>query len=461
MLITILYAIGCFSFVYYLSLTLWYTLLLVAAYPEVLEKFKQSRYSNAKQLINENSLVPITIVTPVYNEEKDLLNMVYSVLNSEYKNVQLILINDGSTDNTMELLKQEFLLYEIPNTIHQIIKTEPIRHCYKSERFANILVLDKGHSPWNTSADSYNAGLNACQTPLMLTVDADTILEPESLTQILFTMLATPNCVVVGGTVYVLNENRVENGKMITSQLPKQYFPGLQAVEYARSFLYARAGLNSLGGSLCYPGAYTLFETEVLRAVGGYDTPNFGGDAEITTKIHRYMRENNLPHALKHSSNSFCWTDVPDNYKSYWKQRTAWQRGMCRQTMLHKTMLLNPKYGIVGLLTFPAYVIYDLLGSVIEFISLITFLICLFLGLFEFNIFLWFIALAWGFTTFISIAVLFLNQISFNKYKRKGDFLRIIAYSTAEMFGLHQYRALCCTAGTIQYAINRLRGKPL
>ncbi len=434
---------------------------MFVAYPEVLNKFNQVHYGNANRLINENCMVPITIVTPVFNEEEGVMDMIYSVLNSDYKNVKLILVNDGSTDNTMEIFKRELLLYEIPNVIRQTIKTEFIRNCYKSQRFDNVMVIDKEHSPYNCAADALNAGLNACTTPIMVNLDADTILEPEALTRILFTILSKPHCVVVSGSVYVSNDNIIEKGKMVTTQFPSHYIGGVQGVEYLRSFLYGRAGLNVLGGALCYPGAYTLFETQVLREVNGYDAANFSYDAEITTKIHHYMRKNNYPYNLNHSPNSFCWTDTPTTLKSYWKQRNAWQRGMLRQTMLHSEMFLNPRYGIVGLLTFPAYVTYDVFGPVVEFTSLILLLIFLYFGAINLTFFLWFIILAWGYIALLSIAMLFLNQISFNKYNRKWDFFRVIALVTAEMFGFRQFRGLCCTVATFQYIFNRLRGKPL
>lgn len=461
MLITILSTLAFYIFIYYLILSMWYTTLLVASFPEVLRKFNEVRYGNANIFIDKNCLVPITVVTPVFNEEESIMEMVLSVLNSDYKNVNLILVNDGSTDTTMDVLKKELVLYEIPLVIKQTIKTQKITHYYQSKRFENITVIDKEHSPYNCAADSLNAGLNACKTPIMLTVDADTILEPEALTRMLFTILSTPHCVVVSGSVYVLNDNVLKNGALLTNQLPKHYLSAVQAVEYLRSFLYGRAGLNALGGALCYPGAFTLFETRMLREIDGFDTQNYSYDAEIITKIHHYMRKHKYPHNVNHSPNAFCWTDVPSTLKSYWRQRNYWQRGMLRSALRHITMLFNIKYGIVGLLTFPAYILFEIFGPVVEFTSLILFLISLYLGAIDLYSFTWYIILSWGFLIFVSVAMVFLNLISFNKYKRKGDVFRVIGLVTVELFGFRQYRALCCTVAMFHYALNRLRGKPL
>jgi len=461
MLINALTAITAAIFIYYLLLSLWYTILLIIAFPEVIKKFKEMRYGNASQIIVEHSLVPITVVTAVYNEEEEVLNMIYSVFNSEYKNIKLILVNDGSTDNTMAVLQKELELFEIPLVIKQTIKTEKVRHYYHSKRFENIMVIDKDHSPYNCGADSMNAGLNACKTPIIITVDADTIVEPEAFTRLLFTILTTNHCVMVSGSIYVLNENTVEHGKMLTTQLPKKFISSVQGVEYLRSFLYGRAGLNALGGAMCYPSAFTLFETDALREIKGYDRVNFSYDSDITLKMHHYMSKHNYPHKMEHSPNAFSWTDVPSTLKSYWKQRNCWQRGMLRSLQSHIGMLFNPRYGIVGLISFPAYVLFEVCGSLIEFTSGVLFLIFFSLGLINYEIFLWFIILALGFIVFISVAMVFLNQISFNKYNKPSDILRVIFLVSAEMCGFRQFRAFCCTVATVQYVINRLRGKPL
>jgi cellulose synthase/poly-beta-1,6-N-acetylglucosamine synthase-like glycosyltransferase len=461
MLMNVLTAITTGIIVYYLLLSFWYTVLLILSFPEVIKKFRAIQYGDADKLINENSLVPLTVVTAVFNEEKEVLNMIYSILNSEYKNTKLILVNDGSTDNTMEVLKEELTLYEIPLVIKQTIKTERVKHCYQSKRFENIMVIDKEHSPYNCGADSLNAGLNACKTPFIVTIDADTIVEPEALTRMLFTILTTPHCVMVSGSIYVLNENIVDQGKMITAELPKSFLTSVQSVEYLRSFLYGRAGLNALGGAMCYPSAFTMFETEALREIDGYDTPNFSYDSEVTLKMHHYMSKKNYPHNMNHTPNAFSWTDVPSTYKGYWKQRNFWQRGMLRSLQSHIGMLFNPRYGIVGLLSFPAYVLFEVGGALIEFTSMILVFVLYFLGIVDFRFFIWFIMLALGFIVFISTAMVFLNQITFNKYNKKTDILRVILLVSAEMCGFRQFRALCCTVATVQYVINRFRGKPL
>lgn len=447
--------------IYYVALSLWYTILVVLCFPEVIRKFNEVTYGNAHNFIDDRGLAAITTITPVFNEKDNLLDTVYSILNSTYKNIELILVNDGSTDDTMEILKKELLLEEIPIIIEQIVPTAKIKHCYQSKRFTNITVIDKEHGQYNCGADSLNAGLNACKTPLMLTIDADTVLEPEAITRVLFSTLSASHCIVASGSLYVLNDNKLEKGRLLTHKLPRHFISAVQGVEYFRSFLYGRAGLNVLGGALCFPGAFSMFSTKVLYEAGGFDTPNFGYDAEITTRIQHIILKNKLSRKLIHSPSAFGWTDVPTTLKSFWKQRNYWQRGMLRTMTRHMDMFFNPKYKVVGLITFPAFVLFEVFGPVIECFSIIFLLV--FLGIGELNLeYIWlFLFLAWGFIGFLSVAILFLNQITFNKYKGKGEFIKVLFLITAEMCGFRQYRALCCTVGTFQYAWNRFRGKPL
>jgi cellulose synthase/poly-beta-1,6-N-acetylglucosamine synthase-like glycosyltransferase len=449
------------TLIYFAVLSLWYLILIVTTFPDVIRRFKESQFGNVIKPINKDKLIPITIVTPAFNEEKRIKSMIYNVLHSDYQNINLIVVNDGSTDNMMPLLINEFDLYEIPYKTQKTIPTSAIHHCYRSTLFPNFMVLDKEHSPYNCAADAINAGLNACQTPIMLTVDADTLLEPESLSRLLFTFLSNNHCIAVSGSVYVLNENKVYQGRIIESTMPKGFITAPQGVEYVRSFLYAKAGMNAFGGAMSYPGAFSLFETEIVREVGGFDTPNYSYDAEIVMKLHHWMREKNYPYSMIHTSTAFCWTEVPSTLKNYWQQRDKWQRGMWRSVMLHIKMFFNPSYGTVGMINFPTYLLFEVLSPVVECTSYILLIILLALNQISFIYFFWLVFLAWGVAAGISIAMIFLDLLSFNKYKRNQDFLLTLWVVFYEMLGFRQLRALCCTWATFKYFINRLRGLPI
>ncbi|MBA2648686.1 MAG: glycosyltransferase [Legionella sp.] len=427
-----------------------------------MSKFKEVTHTNVRHLINQENFLPITIVTPFYNEKNRILNMIYSCLNSDYKNINFILVNDGSTDNTMDILCQEFDLYEIPLIIKQRFKTSLVKHCYRSRKFSNITVMDKEHGPYGNGADCNNVGLNACQTPIMLTIDADAILEANALTELVYNFISQTSCIAVSGSVYVLNGSIIEKGKIIETKLPRSFVGAAQSIEYIRSFSYGRMGYNVFGGAICFPGAFTLFETEALYEVGGFDTVNFAYDAEIISKLHSYMGAHNFPYTITHTGSAFCWTEVPGTLKSFWNQRIKWQRGMWRGVFLHKHLFFNPKFGMVGIIGFPCYVFFEVLGPVVETFSYVLSILNYFFGDTDLNVLIWpFILLSISFQVVITTATLFLNMISFNKLYRLKDNARLIWVSLAEIFWFRQFRALSCTVGTILYVFNRIRGKPL
>jgi len=444
--------------VYFGFLMLWYLTLLIFAYPEVVRTFKETQYGNIEGVMHRNILLPLTIIIPAFNEEKRILNCVYALLKSDYKHISIIVMCDGSQDKTLEVLTNEFKLYETPLMVRETIKSAKLKHAYQSATHNNLLVVDKEHGPNNNGADSLNAGLNMTTTPLVLSVDADTILAPRALTNILFKCISTGGSIAVGGSVYVLNENIVKKGELYTANIPRKLISAIQCIEYLRAFIYGRAGLNVLGGALSYPGAFTLFETNALRKVGGYDSKNYSYDTEMTLKLHRFERKLKRVYAMPTASNALGWTEVPATWKSYWMQRNKWQRGMLRSTFNHAGMFLNPKYGVLGMLTFPCYVLFELFGPVVEFISYFLLVIVCFVS---WHAVAWFVFLAWGYSCFLSVATYHLNMITYSPYRKTFDVFKVVWIVTAQMFGFRQFNAACCFLATIQYFFNRLRGKYL
>ena len=439
---------------YYIVLLIWYTATLFLSYPEIIKMHNEACYGHIDSLM-QNSTIPVSIIIAAFNEESRILNTIYSVLNNQYKNVSIYIVNDGSTDGTLSLLMNEFSLYEIPPVINQVLDTSPLRHYYQSKRYKNLFVLDKEHSPFNNPADSHNLSLNAISSPVVMTLDADTVLEPDAIEAALYSLLSNNHCVAIGGSIYILNENNVDHGRMLTRNVPKKFILALQCIEYLRSFSYGRAGLNRLTGALCYPGAFTLFETQALKEFGGFDRENCSFDAEITLKFHHQMRKLNYPTFLCFSANAIAWTVVPDNLRSYWRQRNFWQRGMLLSAMKHMRMFFNPWYGLVGMITFPAFVLFEVFGPVIEFLSYFFFVISLILGIVTWSLIGWYILWAWGSLLLLTIGSLYLSLITTTVFNRFSDMLRLLWYVTLEMFGLRQFKAACCFWATLQFICKR------
>ncbi len=443
---------------YFLIMAFGYTVLLCASFPEVIRKFEEVAYGNVADLMHEETVLPVSIIIPAYNEEDRILNAVYSALNSDYANIQIIISCDGSRDNTLPKLIKTFNLYETPIMLKNNIKTAEVKRYFASTDYPNIKVIDKVNGQ---VADAVNAGLNICRTSLYMTLDADTVMKPNAVSRLVFTYLSNPDCILVGGAVYVLNGNKVSHGKLLTEpRVPHGYVTGFQCNEYLSSFLFGRAGWSYFGGALCYSGAFTLFDTRTVIAAGGHDKGNFSHDAEITIKLHQYMRDQNRPYKISYNPSAIAWTEVPGSLKAFWRQRGTWQRGLLCSFWEHKQLGLFYRYGIVGCVSFPFYVLFEVFGPVVEFIAYMTLLIGCFYGLIGYPVLL-FIGIAWAYFVFIMMASILLNLITFNIYRRKMDILRMFLFAVINLFGFRQFMVLSYVRGTVQYFWNRLRGRKL
>ncbi|MFI4956572.1 MAG: glycosyltransferase [Gammaproteobacteria bacterium] len=349
---------------YFIISCIVYTALLVVSMPQIVRRFQAEKYGNIGHLMNSEFSIPMSVVMPTYNFGIATLDAVYSVLESDYKNVHLIIVNDGSTDNTLQVLIDNLQLYQVPPAIKQIIETAKIRGYYQSKLYPNLVLVDKEHS---NTGDTLNVGLNACRTPLFATVDADTVLEKDAISKIIFSFISKPHCIAVGGSVFIINDNEIKHGKFVREpHIPTRLAAAIQTCQYLRSFLFGHIGWNTFGGTLVNPGAFTLYETQAAMAVGGYDTDNFSQDAEIILKLHAYMRKNKYPYSIDATPTAFSWTDVPKTFFALWRQRDHWERGLLRSFCLHRTMFFNPRYGIVGMFSYPFFVFYEILYPFVE-----------------------------------------------------------------------------------------------
>lgn len=459
---SVIYYIGYFILGYFALVWVGYSFFLLVTFSTVINKYKASAYNNIITTFNQKPLLPISIIIPAFNEGKRILNAITSILNSEYKNVHIIVVNDGSKDDTLDILIKTFALIKIPPAFQQKITTGAVKNYYRSETVPNFIVVDKEHSPFaNSGADCINAGLNVCRTPIFLTVDSDTLLDPLALSRMLFAYLTHPHCVAVGGDIYVPDTTKIKDGVLLETNISSNPVVGVQVCEYLRSFLYGREGWSLLKGSLCHPGAFTMLETEAVRDVGGYDAYNFSYDAEITLKLHHEMRRHKYPYSIIYDPSAIAWSEVPNTLKKLWNQRNYWQRGLLRCLALHKGMLFNPKYGLTGMIAFPYYILFEIFGPVVEAIAYITFIVALCFKVVLLSYWLWFLFLAWGYMLFITMSCVVLSVLTYNKFNKKMDILRIFALTTMDIFFYRPWRALCALYSSIKYVINRIAGKPL
>jgi cellulose synthase/poly-beta-1,6-N-acetylglucosamine synthase-like glycosyltransferase len=455
----ILVQVTHFILLYFIGSVAFYTFLLISAFFSIIYFFRRAKYSNLTTLLATKILPPVTIIIPAYNEKENILNVIESSLKSTYSNLYVIAINDASTDDTLNIIKEHYQLFEVPVIIEGKIPTSEIKAVYVSKTHANLTIIDKQKNCG--AGDSLNIGINACFTPYFVTVDADSLIEPDAITEFIYEAMTNESAIVVGGGVYIINGCKYKNGVMIESLLSRKLVPALQSLEYIRSHLFSRTGWNIFGGTMSYSGTATLFDRKAVTTVGGFDTHNFAQDAEVIMKLHAYMRKNKIPYKILFNPSATVWTDVPDTFAAFATQRDRWRRGLLRGVLRYWYMFFNPRYGIQGMICYPAYILLEILGPIIEFTAYFCVAVAYFLHMLNGYQAILYIILAWGFVSYLTIANMFINLVTFNRYKRTSDIFRIFMLAIIETFGFRQYSVLVSIYGTFHYFINRLRGKPL
>lgn len=456
MMTEIVHSINVIILWYFIILSIGYIILLAGSITDIIFKFKESDLGNINVLLKSLTMPPVTIIIPAYNEEEYILEPIFSILKNNYTNTAILVVNDGSTDQTMAKLIDYFELYQVTPIIRKIIPSNSkIKGFYISKKYKNITVIDKEH---RDKSDCLNIGLNACRTPLFITIDADTLLvEPDAISNIVFTMLTNPHTVAVGGAVYILNGCIYKEGEIIEAKMSYRPLYALQICEYLRSFLFGRSGWNTFGGALCFPGAFTLLERKAVLDLGGFEVGNTAQDFEIITHLHAYGFEHKYPYKFSFTPAAAVWTDVPGSLKEFWHQRSAWQRGSLHSLMRYKRMLFSFKYGIAGWFTYPFYLFGEILGAMFEFVAYLSILFSWYFGILDMYWTILFFIICWGFITFLTMVTVLINYITFNKYKRIRDLLWILVLVVIEQFGFRQYHVTCRVIATIRYFFRSLK----
>ena len=421
--------------VYFLVLNSFYGLLLIFSIPEIWEQTRLAEDEDFQRLMQSDALPPITILVPAYNESATIEASVTALLTLEYRNYEVVVVNDGSKDDTMDRLRHAFDLYEVPRIYPETIATQPLRALYRSRARSRLLVLDKENGG---KADSLNAAINASRFPLVIAVDADTLIEPDALLRLTRPFLLGREIAAVGGTVRVANNCTVKDGRVTDARMPGKVIPGIQVVEYLRAFLFGRLGWNRLGGNLIISGAFGLFRKEYVMAVGGYRTTSIVEDLDLVVRMHRYLRQHKIKYEMPFIPDPVAWTEVPESLRVLSRQRERWHRGLIAAMWQYKTMLLNPRYGRIGFLAMPFFAFGEMLAPVVELLGYLITAVGLAFGLVNVSFALLFVLVAWGYGMLLSIWAVVLEEVSFRRYRRFGDVFRLLLFASLENFGYRQ-----------------------
>lgn len=426
--------------VYFFTLNSFYLLFTLLSLIGVFRYRQLSAYIPYKEILHLPSLKPISIIVPAFNEEDTIIESVHSLLALEYPNFEVVVVNDGSTDKTLELLITNFKLKKTSRVIRKIIDTAPIKGVYISQSYPKLVVVDKVNGQ---KADALNAGLNVAQYPLFCAIDSDSLLDKFALLKIVQPFLEEPfKMVAAGGIIRLSNGCQIKYGQVKKVGFPRNLLAQFQTIEYLRAFLGGRTGLSMLKSLLIISGAFGLFRKKEVMEIQGYRRDTVGEDMDLVVRLQKYLREKRISYLIRFVPDPICWTEAPEKLKFLSRQRNRWHRGLMESLHFNRKMLFNPKYGHIGLFAMPYYIIFEMLGPFIEFFGYTLFIFFLLTGQLNSQFAVFFFLMAVIFCIFISLGSILLQEYSPYYFPRYTHILGLMMAAFLENFIFRQYLAL-------------------
>ena len=447
-------AFNAFVILYMLAQYANQLLLICCGWREISEYVKRRSLRDYDTIARSELSVPVSIVIPAFDEEEVILESVRSLLRSHYAAFEVIVVNDGSTDRTLDVLKEAYGLVEDRRVPRARLDSMPIGACYRSLSDERLVVLDKENG--GCRADAMNAGLRYARYPLFLGVDADTLLDVDALPRLVREFQVRPETAALGGIVRIANGSTVEAGHVTEARTPRQLLVNLQIVEYLRAFLVGRTGWSRIGAVLIVSGAFGIFRREEVVAAGGYDTESFAEDAELVVRLHKLCRERGRPYRIGFIADPVCWTEAPNSLGALQSQRNRWQRGLLQMLWQYRAMIGRRRYGSVGMLALPYFVAFEALGPLIEVTGYVAITLSLAFGWLATAMAIAFFGVAVGLGIAFSFGALLVEERAFQRYRRWRCFGRLVLAAAIENVGYRQWYALVRVYASWQ----QLRGRP-
>lgn len=393
--------------------------------------------------------MPISLLAPAYNEEATIAESIRSLLSLHYPNFEVIVVNDGSKDATLQVLIEAFGLHPVARAFESAVPHKPVSAVYGSRDYPRLLVVDKQNGG---KADALNAGISVCRTPLFCAIDADSILESDALLRVVQPFIDDPQrTIAAGGTIRIANGCKVRGGRVLEVGLPSRLLPLLQVIEYLRAFLMARLAWSEVNALILISGAFGIFRRAEAVEVGGYSLGTVGEDLEIIVKLHRLMREQGRDYRIQFIPEPVCWTEAPETLAVLGRQRSRWQRGALETFAKHKDMLFARRYGRIGFVGMGNMLLVDVVGPLIEVIGYLLVPVFWALGLLSLDYFLAFVAVTFTFGVTVSTGALILEELELRRVSGPGGLVALLAAAVVENFGYRQLNNLWRLRGWWQW----------
>lgn len=437
---------------------LLYSIILLSCYifigifsiGEIRYYLRKNSFTDYRIVASSPESPTISIIAPAYNEGANIIQNVRSLLSIHYNNLEVLVVNDGSKDDSLEKLIVAYDLYKQQFFVNERVVTKKVRGVYKSRNpvYRKLIVIDKENGG---KADALNVGINIAQNDYIVCIDVDCILEQDALLKLAKPFLESPKqrIIATGGVIRIANSCIVENGRLVKVNLPKEFLPLVQTLEYIRAFLLGRMAWSRLNGLLLISGAFGAFDKDIVIKCGGYNHNTVGEDMELVVRMRRYMEELGQPYKVSFIPDPLCWTEAPASFKILGRQRNRWTRGTIETLKFHRVMFFNPKYGILGMISYPYWFFFEFLAPIVEAIGLISFVLFGFLGLIDWIFFLELLCLIYSFGFLYSIFAIVMEALSYNQYKSNKDIMRLVFAALLEPFVFHPFVVWSAIKGNI------------
>ncbi|WP_407936280.1 glycosyltransferase family 2 protein [Litchfieldia alkalitelluris] len=408
---------------------IFYSAMLIVSLIHLRKEYQLDDIEPYDELLNLSYTKPVSILVPAYNESIGIVGSVRSLLGIEYPEYEVIIINDGSTDDTLDKLINNFKLVKMNKVVRKQLETKNIKGNYQSSLYANLFVVDKMNGG---KADALNAGINISQYPYFCSMDGDSILERDAFLKVMKPIIESDdNIIASGGSIRIANGCDIESGEIVNIKLSKKPLVVMQVIEYLRAFLMGRVGLSRHNLLLIVSGAFGVFSKHWVIQAGGY-AHTVGEDMELVVRLHRMIKERDLDKKIVYVPDPVCWTEAPESLNILRRQRSRWHRGLFESLWTHRKLFFNPKYGSIGFISMPYFVFIEFLGPVVELIGFIIMIISLFIGgiYLEYAILFFLMAVLYG--SIYSMASVVLEEWSLRKFPRVMDVVRLFLFSLTE-----------------------------
>jgi len=448
---TALALLGAFSVIVAVYLAAWGVLQIVAGIfsAKFIWGYQKRRTRRDRALARQLGTLPfVSVIVPAYNEAFTIVDSVRSFLALDYGAREVVVVNDGSSDDTLRRLHEAFQLLPVPIAFEQRLQSELVRGMFRSVREPALVVIDKQNG--GSKSDALNAGINAAAGELVLTIDADTVIEADALNRAVLPFLEDPETVAVGGNVGIVNGCRLEKGRIADVKLPDNWLARFQVVEYMRSFLLHRAARGSLNALSIISGAFGLFRRDAVITVGGFDRTAIGEDMDLTMRLQRHYRGHGRPFRIAFDPFPLCSTQVPEDRASLRAQRCRWRRGLLQVLWRHRVMIANPRFGLLGTSVLPYIVIFDGLGPLLEITGFVILTVAAVSGFLYWDHYFLLIAISVLFGVAVTLFAVLLSDIATGRYMSGRDLRLLVAAALLENLGYRQLNSWWGCVATAQ-----------